>query len=114
MLALFSAVLLWWNPFPWTNVLAVALVGIAVAPVFPALMSATRERVGARFAANTIGMQITAAGLGTMVVPGLLGVLARRFSLEIIPVCQVVIFLGLLGLYRLSMIKNKVDKEAIS
>ena len=113
-LALFSAVLLWWNPFPWTDVLAVALAGIAVAPVFPALMSATRERVGAKFAANTIGMQIAAAGLGTMVIPGLLGVLARRFSLEIIPVCQIAIFLGLFGLYRLSMIKKKVDKEAIS
>ena len=113
-LALFSAVLLWWNPFPWTNVLAVSLVGIAVAPVFPALMSATRERVGAKFAANTIGMQIAAAGLGTMVVPGVLGVLARQFSLEVIPICQVVIFLALLGLYRLSMIKNNEEKEAVS
>jgi hypothetical protein len=48
-------------------------------------------------------MQMTASGLGMAVIPGLLGVLARQFSLEVIPICLVVVFLGLFGFYRLSM-----------
>jgi len=54
---------------------AVALIGFAVAPIFPALVSGTSQRVGARFAANTIGMQMAAASLGTALIPGLVGIL---------------------------------------
>ena len=85
MLALVGTGLLLWNPFPTASVLAVALIGFAVAPVFPAMMSGTSQRVGAHDAANTIGLQMTATGLGTAVIPTLAGVLARNFTLEIIP-----------------------------
>ena len=99
-LALAGAALLWWNPFPVANVLAVGLIGLAIAPVFPALVSGTSRRVGERFAANTIGMQVAGAGLGAALVPGLAGVLARQFSLEVIPVWLVGLFVVLLGLFR--------------
>jgi fucose permease len=102
-LALLGTGLLWWNPFVLANLLAVALVGLAIAPVFPALISGTSRRVEARFAANTIGMQMAATGLGGALIPSLVGVLARRASLEVIPVCLVMLFAALLGLYRLSM-----------
>jgi fucose permease len=100
--ALLGAALLGWNPFAAANLLAVALIGFAIAPIFPALMSGTSQRVGAHFAANTIGMQMTAAGLGTAVIPSLIGVLARRSSLEIIPICLIMLFAGLLGAYLLA------------
>ena len=103
VLATLGAGLLWWNPFEVANLLAVTLIGLAVAPVFPALISGTSRRVEARFAANTIGMQMAATGLGGAVIPSLVGVLARRVSLEVIPVCLVVLFVTLFGLYRLSM-----------
>ncbi|MAT97002.1 MAG: MFS transporter [Anaerolineaceae bacterium] len=103
-LALLGALLLWWHPFQLANLLAVALIGIAIAPIFPAMMSGTSRRVGVHFAANTIGMQMAATGLGGALIPSLVGVLARQLSLEIIPVCLVLVFLGLLGAYRLSMV----------
>jgi len=109
--ALLGAALLIWNPSEVTNVAAVAVIGFAIAPIFPAFMSGTSQRVGARFAANTIGMQMTMSGLGTAVIPGLLGVLARQFSLELIPVCLAVVLLGLLGLYRWSMIPPKIQQK---
>jgi fucose permease len=109
--ALLGAVLLILNPFKAANLLAVALIGFAIAPIFPALMSGTSQRVGVNLAANTIGLQMAASGLGTAVIPSFLGVLARQFSLEVIPICLVVVFLGLFGLYRLSMIKRKVYQE---
>jgi fucose permease len=101
--AFLGALLLLWNPSSLINLLAVALIGFAIAPIFPAMTSGTSQRVGAHYAANTIGLQMAASGLGTAVIPSLLGVLARQFSLEIIPVCLLVVYAGLFGCYALAL-----------
>jgi len=100
--ALLGAVLLVWNPSQAVNLLAVAVIGFSIAPVFPAMMSGTSQRVGDHFAANTIGLQMTATGLGTAVIPGLMGVFARQVSLEVIPLCLLIVYAGLLSLYMLA------------
>jgi len=100
--ALLGAGLLIWNPFVLANVIAVGIIGLSIAPIFPAMMSGTKIRVGDHFAANTIGMQMTATGLGTAVIPSLMGVLARRISLEIIPIILLAIYAVLLGFYILA------------
>ncbi len=102
-LAFLGAALLWWDPFELANLLAVALIGLAIAPIFPAMISGTSRRVGDAYAANTIGMQMAVTGLGAAIVPGLLGVLARRTSLEVIPISLSLVFLILLALYRLAI-----------
>lgn len=101
-LALVGAVLFWWNPLPLVGVLGVFVAGFAMAPIFAGLISSTRQRVGEHHAANTIGIQISAAGLGGAVLPALAGFLARRISLEAIPVMLAVSLLGMLILYVLS------------
>jgi len=103
ILALLGALLLWWNPFESANVLAVVMIGLAVAPVYPGLISGTSSRVDAKYAANTIGMQMAASGLGSALIPGMVGVLAQRLSLEAIPIFLAATFMTLLILYRLSM-----------
>ena len=104
--AMLGALLLWWNPIPVANVAAVALIGFAIAPIFPALMSGTSQRVGRRDAANTIGLQMVSTGLGSATISTLLGVLAQRTSLDVIPICLFALFLVLFGLYRLAMSKS--------
>jgi fucose permease len=99
LVALGGSFLLWWNPFPRAGMVAVSAIGFALAPIFPALISGTRLRVGEHHAANTIGMQIASAGFGAALVPSLAGVLAERVSLEAIPVYLVGIFLLLIALY---------------
>jgi fucose permease len=81
----------------------VAQVGIAIAPIFPAMISGTSARVGMRDAANTIGMQMAMTGLGGSLIPATIGVLARRFSLEVVPICLTVLFVTLFVLYRLAI-----------
>jgi fucose permease len=107
--ALLGAVLLWWNPSTVANLLSPPLIGLAIAPIFPALISGTSQRVGTHNAANTIGVQMAASGLGTAVIPSLMGVLARQFSLEVIPACLIVLYAGLLGLFTLAL---KVGSKA--
>lgn len=109
--ALLGAGLLIWNPFVSANVIAVGIIGLSIAPIFPGMMSGTKIRVGDHLAANTIGMQMTATGLGTAVIPSLMGVLARRISLEVIPIILLGIYAGLLGFYILA---SKVKSPEIS
>jgi fucose permease len=108
--ALLGALLLVWNPSEIANVFAVAVIGLSIAPIFPAMMSGTRIRVGDRYAANTIGMQMAAAGLGTAVIPSLMGVLARRISLEVIPLCLLAVYAALLGVYLLALRARKAQQ----
>ncbi len=84
-LALFGVALLLADSSLIITILGVTLAGFAIAPIFPGLVSSTTSRVGFRHQANTIGMQIAAAGLGVAVVPSIAGVLARIFGLEVIP-----------------------------
>jgi fucose permease len=109
LLALFGAILFWWNPLQLVSVAGVFLVGFAMAPIFPGLVSGTSQRVSPRHAANTIGIQISAAGLGGALLPSLAGFLAERISLEAIPVMLAVSLLGLLILYLFSTRLRKTE-----
>ena len=112
--ALLGAGLLIWNPSEMANVLAVAIIGLSIAPIFPAMMSGTAARVGDQYAANTIGMQMAATGLGTVVIPSLMGVLARQLSLEVIPVCLIAVYAGLFGCYILAAKSRKMQVTTVS
>ena len=110
VLALVGSVLFWWNPVAIVGVGGVFVVGFAMAPVFPGLVSSTGQRVGKRHAGNTIGIQISAAGLGGALLPALAGVLAARISLEIIPVVLSVSLLGVLILFLISVRMEKTEQ----
>ena len=112
-LALAGSVLFWWNPLPLVGVLGVFVVGFALAPIFAGLISSTSQRVGEHHAANTIGIQISAAGLGGAILPVLAGYLAQRISLEAIPAMLVISLLGMLILYLLTS-HTKTTENQIS
>jgi fucose permease len=103
-LGLFGSALIAINLSKWLSLLGLALTGIAIAPIFPALISSTSYRVGKGHTVNTIGMQISAAGLGGALLPGLAGVLANNISLEIIPVFIIILFITFL------LINNLITK----
>jgi fucose permease len=105
--ALIGAILLLWNPSDVISLVGVGVIGFAIAPIFPGLVSDTSNRVGARFASNTIGIQLAGAGLGAACIPALMGVLAQNISLETIPVALVVTSALLFGLFTLSTINSK-------
>ena len=112
-LAFAGAILFWWNPSPAMSLAGLFLVGFAMAPIFPGLVSSTSQRVGPHHAANTIGIQLSAAALGGALLPSLAGVLAQRISLEAIPVMLAISLLGLLALYWLSMRVKRVNHPGL-
>ena len=106
VLGLIGSILIAVNLSQWLSLIGLAVTGIAIAPIFPALISSTSYRVGKEHTANTIGMQISAAGLGGALIPGLAGVLAQNISLEIIPIFIIILFVLFLT------INNLVKKTA--
>jgi fucose permease len=97
ILAMSGALLLAWNPVAWLGLAAIGVIGFAFAPIFPGLVSGTRHRVGDAHLANTMGMQIAAAGIGAASLPALAGWLANQLTLETVPV-SLTVAIALLGL----------------
>jgi fucose permease len=54
------------------------LMGLSLAPVFPTLMARTPARVGTGIAHHAVGFQVSAATLGSALLPGLVGFLVER------------------------------------
>lgn len=104
--AALAIALVWADIGPAATVVEMAITGFVIAPVFPGLMSDTRNRVDRRHLSSTIGMQIAGAGLGAAAVSDLAGVAADSFGLEAIPVFLLVVFVALLGLFLASHIRR--------
>jgi fucose permease len=83
LVCIVAAALLWAN-IPVVSWLSVAVLGLAFAPIFPVLIAETPARIGQTQAANAIGLQVAAAVAGGAALPGLLGVLSVRLSLEVL------------------------------
>jgi fucose permease len=67
------------------SIAAGALIGFACGPIFPWLIAETPQRLGARHAANAIGVQIASAAVGLTLAPSLIGVLGERYGVDAIP-----------------------------
>lgn len=95
--ALVGALLIWWDPGMSSGLLGLAVLGFALAPIFPTLIAETPKRLGTSHATSAIGFQVAAAYLGTAAIPGLTGVIAGRAGLAVIGPClfgtAVVLFL---------------------
>lgn len=79
-----GAVLLWLNLTAWLSLSGVALLGLALAPMFPSFISLTPARMGPAHAANTVGFQIAAATFGGASFVSGFGLLASEVGLEIL------------------------------
>ena len=108
-LALAGSFLLWMNLSPVLSLSGIVLTGFAIAPVFPSLVSGTQDRIDRHHVSNAIGMQMSAAGTGSACVSALMGVLARRISMEAIPAALLGLFAVILALFIATM-RRKVSK----
>lgn len=88
------------------NLIALVAIGFAYAPLYPAVVSTTMERVGAEHFNNAMGLQVTGASLGIVILPASIGLIAANTSLSVYPWCLLVITFLMLGAYGLSLHKR--------
>jgi fucose permease len=70
--------------------IAMMLIGFALAPVYPCLMTRTPQRLGNGFAAHAIGFQVSAAMIGAAALPMIVGLVVSGGRLELLGQCTVV------------------------
>ena len=85
---------------------APALIGFAIAPVFPTMISLTPARVGDRFAPQSVSLQGAACALGIGGGSAGIGLLARRFGIDVLPVVL------LAALATLALLHEAIDRAA--
>ncbi len=83
-LAVIAAAVIWWQPGPAVTVIAFAVLGGALAGIFPALVSLTPARIGERRAQHVIAWQVGAAAAGGAGISALIGLLIGTTSLAIL------------------------------
>jgi fucose permease len=84
-----------WGDGPLGSI-GLLLLGASLAPMFPTLMARTPARVGTDVAHHAVGFQVSAATLGSTLVPALVGVLVARTGLGAIGMVVAIAALGLL------------------
>ena len=114
ILAIIGAALLWWNWGGQTGFLGLAVLGFALAPMFPMLTSGTPQRVGLRHTPNTIGFQLGVCGLGGAVLPGLAAALAAHAGLEVIGPILTASAVAVLSIYTIMLRREALHREAQS
>jgi fucose permease len=98
-----GALLLSLRSGPGVAFAAAALLGFALAPIYPMLISDTPDRVGQRFAAQSIGFQVAAAYVGAAALPAAVAVLSKLYRLEVLGPFLLGCTLALLILHELSL-----------
>ncbi len=84
VLAVAAAAIIWWQPGTAVTVLAFALLGGALAGVFPALISLTPARIGERRAQHVIAWQVGAAAAGGAGISALIGLIIGARGLAVL------------------------------
>jgi fucose permease len=83
-LAVAAAAVIWWQPGTTVTVLAFAVLGGALAGIFPALVTLTPVRIGAQRAQHVISWQVGAAAAGGAGISALIGLLIGAAGLTVL------------------------------
>jgi fucose permease len=79
-----GALLFWWDPVAGADLVALPLVGLAAAGVFPALVLLTPVWIGAEHTGRAVGYQLAASSAGVITISGLLGLLVSWRDLGVV------------------------------
>lgn len=97
-------------PLPsFAALIGFAFVGFGCSPVFPGMMSETPKRFGNRLSQSVIGLELTSAYTGVLVIPTLFGFLAARINISLLPFLLAV--LVIIMLISTTILNNKKNAE---
>ena len=79
-----GSALFWWDPAAGADLVALPLIGLAAAGVFPALVLLTPGWIGERQTGRAVGYQLAASSVGVIATSALLGALVRSIDLGVV------------------------------
>jgi fucose permease len=87
----------------WFAALALAALGLSLAPIYPLVMHDTPARFPGSLGTRLVGYQVAAGSVGTATLPWLLGAVSARTSLAILPVLLAAVAASVLVLQRVRL-----------
>jgi fucose permease len=98
-----GAVCIWMPVSTEVNFFGVALMGIAVAPIYPLLIVQTPDRVDVSVVPSIVGLQSCASGLGGAMLPALAGILVDGMGIQSVGGYMVILALLMVLLHELAL-----------
>jgi fucose permease len=92
-----ASIVIWWAPSTAAVIAGFAVMGAALAPVFPALVTLTPIRIGHARAQHAIGWQIAGANVGAAGISALVGLILQHEGLHTLGPCLLVIAVIVVG-----------------
>jgi fucose permease len=89
------ALLLFFSPLATLSGLALLVLGLGCAPIFPCMIHETPRRFGTESSQAIIGFQMASAYIGSMSMPPLFGLMASTLGLQWMPFVQLFFVLGM-------------------
>jgi fucose permease len=89
----------WW--LAPNQLLSLPIIGFALAPIFPLTIWLMPQRISPALVPAAIGFMSSVASLGAAIIPSIVGWLAARLGLEIIPVLMIPLALLMVFLHRM-------------
>lgn len=108
-----GAFMLAWNPSPIIGSMGLIIVGFAEAPIFAMLMTTTPQRFGLEHAENGVSLQMVCVGIGSAILPGLIGTIGKNFGLETMTLTFVVLSIVSLVAHELAHLA-RADRPVLS
>ena len=108
-----GTVLFAWNPLPIIGSIGLIVTGFAEAPVFAMLMTTTPQRVGMAHAENGVSLQMGFVGIGSAILPGLIGIIGNAFGLEMMTALFALMAIVTLVFHELSRLGHAAKPVAI-
>lgn len=109
---LFSATAFAFGGHPTVWIISLAGLGLFLAPIFPAIMFDTQNRVAAPHVNNAVGLQIAASTIGWAAMPGIAGAIAAYSTWEAIPIFVVCTSAVVLAIYRFTALRERAAPTA--
>ena len=113
-IAVLATAVIWWQPGTPATLTAFAVLGAALAGVFPSLVALTPGRIGRTRAQNVIAWQVGAAAAGGSGLSALIGLLIGLAGLTVLgpslTVLAVLLFAGLIVLERVAPMPAAVGR----
>lgn len=94
----------------YLNIISVFLIGIGFAPIYPSMMHETPRRFSREVSLRTIGYQMAAASLGSMVFSPAVGYIGSKTTMNILPYVVIAGLLAIIAATEILNARTKVSK----
>lgn len=108
---LIGTILLAISSYQQIALIAIIIIGLGCAPIYPAIIHSTPENFGKDKSQAIIGVEMASAYIGTCLMPPLFGIIAQNISAALFPLYLLIILTLMIIMYKNMLKRVNEDKK---